>query len=164
MSSGLILGLDLGTACGWALLRADGSRVASGVWDCHTRVLKRAGMAGGPVQRLMLLRGHLDDIALWGDVVTVAYEEVRAHTGTQAAHVWGALEGVVQLAAARHGWRLLPVGVGTVKRRLTGSGASRKGSMVRAACARWGLGECGEDEADALAVALAALDVVERAP
>jgi Holliday junction resolvasome RuvABC endonuclease subunit len=121
-------------------------------------------MLGGPVQRLLLLQSQLDQMAARGDVATVAYEEVRRHTGTQAAHVWGALEGVVQLAAARHGWRLLPVGVGTVKRRLTGSGAARKGSMVRAACTRWGLGECGEDEADALAVALAALDVMERTP
>lgn len=157
MSPPLTLGLDLGTFCGWALLGPDGARVDSGAWECHTRIIARRGLRGGPVQRLLLLQAYLDEVARDGRVTVCAYEEVRRHTGTTASHVWGALEAVVLLAAHRHGWTVAQVGVGQAKRRLTGHGGSGKWSMVRAAMARWDMRDCGEDEADALAVALTAV-------
>jgi Holliday junction resolvasome RuvABC endonuclease subunit len=128
------------------------------VWDCHTRRRLREELWGGQAQRLLLLSGSLD-AALWRhpEVRWVAYEEVRRHTGTTAAHVWGALWGQLTVWADHNGRVLVPVGVGEAKKRLTGKGAATKADMVAAAEARWG-GGIAEDEADALAVALAGLD------
>lgn len=90
------LGLDLGMACGWALFTDAGLWLASGSWhlgqdptrtrwqELELRVLSRVGAHG--VRRL-------------------AYEHVRRHAATTAAHVFGgwlaALENVAKRCAVR---------------------------------------------------------------
>jgi len=87
---------------------------------------------------------------------------VRRHRGVRAAHVYGALRGVLALELARRDLILLPIGVGLVKQRATGKGNANKAAMVESARTRLHVDVVDDNEADALFVALAALDVSSR--
>lgn len=151
VSTGLVrvrvLGLDLGTRCGWAL--AEGGQVVSGVWDLRPRRFEGGGM------RLVRLRRHLAELAPG----RVFFEEVRRHLGTDAAHVYGGMLGIVSAWCEESSVAYAGVPVGTVKRRATGKGNAGKGQMVEAARRAFGRPELvSEDEADALWVMQCGLD------
>lgn len=148
----LILGLDLATTTGWALLHPDGRRHSSGTFALGQLDWYRRGWA---------LAKQLDLLLAEARVGLVAYEKVRRHAGgVQAAHVYGSLEADLLRWAHRWGLDVVEVSVGAAKKRLTGRGNADKGAMVRAAERRWT--ELADpyplthDEADALAVALEA--------
>ena len=138
----MILSIDIGTSCGWAVLDGDGGYVASGTFRLKTR--------GHPGRRYLDLRHHLATIIrLYGPQVVV-YEQVRRHAGTRAAHVYGGLLAVLQEWACVHELPIHGVEVSHVKRAATGKGRASKQEMQRAAIDRWALNSVGEDEADAL--------------
>lgn len=143
----LLLGIDPGTKCGWALLDGD-KRVASGVWDLASRRHEGGGM------RYVRLRSYLAQICEANKIDAVAYEEVRRHMGVDAAHVYGGI--VAHLASfceqAKIPYRGIPVG--TVKKVATGKGNAKKDAMVAAAEARFGVQVTNDNEADALFIAL----------
>lgn len=140
----LILGIDPGTKCGWALLR-DGERVASGVWDLKSKRHEGGGM------RFLRARTYMSE-ALQG-VDAVAYEEVARHAGTAAAHVYGGLVAVLQAECEQAGIPYRGIPVGTVKKRATGKGNAGKPAMVAAAVEQWGA-VADDNEADALWIAM----------
>lgn len=142
-----ILGIDPGSRTGWALLEA-GERLAGGTWDLGK-------LDGGA--RLVRLQDALRDTITLARPDLVAYEVVMGHGpgGSTAAHLYGALVGVLLLTCARMRVAVRGVHVGTAKKLATGSGKADKRAMVRAARDRWGL-TVGHDEADALWIALAA--------
>lgn len=76
------------------------------------------------------------DIVEPGDVVAI--EDVRRHQGTDAAHAYGRVLGVVEDATHTRGARLVLVGVGKAKQAATGYGRAEKEDMIRAAKAKWG--------------------------
>lgn len=140
-----ILGIDPGTLLGWAVLDARGERVASGC----VRLPRGPDNFGA---RVLEARRALRGLLVEHDPERIAVEYVRAHRGTQAAHVYGALLGVVTAEATA---RRLPCDrheVAHVKQRATGAGNASKLAMREAARIRWGV-EVGADEADALWVA-----------
>lgn len=138
------LALDLGTKTGWALGGAD-VPVVSGVQSFANDRFSGGGM------RYLRFRRWLDEIAGAHRLSRVSFEEVRAHRGTDAAHVYGGLMG--QLTA----WceeKALPYGavpVGTIKRFATGKGNAGKPAMI-AAVESWGFTPADDNEADALAL------------
>lgn len=145
----IVLGIDPGTHCGWALLGIGGSRLASGVWDLSTRRHEGGGM------RYLRFRNYFTEALSVGgqQVGAVAYEEVRRHMGTDAAHVYGGI--VAQLTAVAEElsipYRAIPVG--TIKKLATGKGNASKDMMLAAARQRWPSAELKrDDEADALFV------------
>lgn len=144
-----IIGIDLGTACGWALLSPDGARLASGEWDLRSRRHEGGGMRFLRFSRLLteLLEGQ--------QVEAVAYEEVQRHLGTDAAHVYGGLVAHLQTVCEVKGIPYTGIPVGTVKKQATGKGNAGKEAMVEAARGAWpGLApNLGDNEADALWVA-----------
>lgn len=150
--SQVVVGVDPGTSCGWAVLDEDGRRLGSGTWDLSARRHEGGGM------RFVRVRHHLEELLdAWPDQ-RIAYEEVRRHLGTDAAHVYGGIVAVVGSHAEE--WRLPYVGVpvGTLKKLATGRGNASKRDMVDAANERWKPHVVVEDdEADALFVALAAV-------
>lgn len=88
----MLLALDLGMHCGWALFTATGARLASGTW--HLGKDKVRGRYG---ELLLRLRSKVGGQG----VDLVAYEHVRRHAGTDAAHVFGGWLAVLdQLAHA----------------------------------------------------------------
>lgn len=146
--AGTLLAIDPGLKCGWAV--HDGKQVvASGVWDLSGDRFEGAGM------RWVRLRGYLNEIRYaFGGVSHVAYEAVRAHKGTNAAHVYGGVIAVIQEFCEAEDVPYEGVPVGTVKKQATGKGNSNKKAMVEAAREHWPDIEIKDDNhADALWIA-----------
>jgi Holliday junction resolvasome RuvABC endonuclease subunit len=108
----------------------------------------------------------LEDLLDGGGPVTwVAYERVHAHLGTQAAHVYGQLMGVLMLACEKRGvvYRAVPVSLG--KFAATGNGGAPKDIVhghvhehFRPVCRRVRSGaRLSHNETDALSILMAAL-------
>lgn len=136
-----VLALDLGTTMGWAMLVDD--RVVSGAntW--------RPGRHAGAGMQFVQFRGWLDRLHADVTLGLVAYEEVRRHLGTDAAHVYGGYWATLTAWCQGQAVPFLGVPVGTIKRHATGRGNADKAAMLAAARARWPL--VGTvDEADAL--------------
>lgn len=141
----LVIGIDPGTSCGWAVLQ-DGKRLASGTWDLKPRRHEGGGM------RYVRLRLYLLELLDAHPRAVLGYEEVRRHMGVDAAHVYG---GIIATIAAVCEGRAVPyqgVPVGQIKVTATGKGNASKEAMVAAAVARWGPVD-DDNEADALWIA-----------
>lgn len=113
--------------------------------------------------RFLRLRRHLVELLDLERPSLVAFEEVRRHLGTDAAHVYGGIVAVVSEECERRTVPYLGIPVATVKRTATGKGNADKAAMVEAANRRWGLALAGadENEADARWIAeAAALELV----
>lgn len=98
----------------------------------------------------------LDEIATDG-LASIWFEEVRRHAGTDAAHVYGGLMATLTAWAELRGIPYAGVPVGTIKRHATGKGNANKDAMIAAAKAR-GFNPCDDNEADALALLMWAVD------
>ena len=150
-----LLGIDPGTSCGWAVVASDGVRLAGGTWDLQPRRHEGGGM------RYVRLRRYLTDILeAWPTISVVAYEEVRRHAGTDAAHIYGGIVGVISQVCEEREIAYHGVPVPAVKRRATGKGNAGKAEMIEAFAAYVGADAGTDDEADALFVALVGLESV----
>lgn len=146
----LILGLDPGLArTGWGLLHADGNRLRH---VAHGTVATTA--ASALAVRLSQLHSGLSGLLAEHQPDEAAIEEVFVNRNPQSTLKLGHARGVVLLAVAHlphaeHATRL-------VKKAVVGTGTADK-AQVMAMVARLlpGCGRMTEDEADALAVAIA---------
>jgi hypothetical protein len=146
-----VLALDLGTTTGWALRSPDGS-ITSG-----TMTFKPTRFEGGGM-RFLRFRAWLAEVAALSDGITrIAFEEVRAHAGTDAAHIYGGFLGMLTAWCEEHEVPYEGVPVGTIKRYATGKGNADKARMVSAIQAR-GFHPADDNEADAIALLLWATD------
>jgi crossover junction endodeoxyribonuclease RuvC len=145
-----ILGLDPSLArTGWGLVLAEGSRLR------HLGHGAIATRAADPLPaRLRALHAGLCEVLAAHAPDEAAVEEVFVNRNAQSTLKLGQARGVVLLAVghlpvAEHATRL-------VKKAVVGTGAADK-AQVAAMVARLlpGCGPLGEDEADALAVAIA---------
>lgn len=139
-----ILALDLGTKTGYALRKRDGAII-------HGTEAFTPRASWTPGQRFQRFRSWLNDMITTGQVHCIAYEDVKRHVGTDAAHVYGAFLALVMMAADSHRLTLQPVGVGTVKKHWTGNGAAKKDAMI-AEAKRRGFRPDSDNSADALAI------------
>lgn len=139
-----ILALDLGTKCGYAVRRRDGTIV-------HGTESFTPRKSWTPGQRWQRFRSWLAELIAREQIHAIAYEEVRRHLGTEAAHVYGAFLALVQLQADSHNLTLHPVGVGVIKKLWTGKGNANKDEMITEARRR-GFRPDSDNSADALAV------------
>lgn len=151
MIDGYLLGIDPSTACGFAVLRPDGTRVQSGVWQ-----LSRKGDHAGA--RFVRVQEHLSSLrATWPAIVSVAYE-VPGRFDTQAAYL--AVYGIathVESWCEREGLHYAAFAPAEVKRAAGCKGNAGKPEMIAAMGRRFALEHLTDDEADALACALAGL-------
>ena len=146
-----LIGIDPGTACGWAILDSNGNRIASGTWDLRPRRHEGGGM------RYLRVRQYVEALlATPAGVRALAYEEVRRHAGTDAAHVYGGIVAMIAAVCQERGVPYVGIPVGTIKRAATGKGNASKDEMMQAAGKRWptAIG-CDDNEADALWIASA---------
>lgn len=135
----IVLALDLGTNCGWAIHR--GGALESGVLRLKTSRHDRPG------ERWIRFRREL--LRLLQGVDLVAYERVRRHEGLEASHVYGGLRALLEMLCESQGRTLRTVEVAHVKQHATGKGNARKDAMIAAAEAR-GWTPIDDNEADAL--------------
>lgn len=146
-----VLALDLGTTTGWALRSRDGG-ITSGTMTFRPSRFEGGGM------RFLRFRGWLAGVAaLSGGVARIVFEEVRAHAGTDAAHIYGGFLGMLTAWCEEHDVPYEGVPVGTIKRYATGKGNAHKAKMVAAIEAR-GFAPADDNEADAIALLLWATD------
>lgn len=143
-----LLAIDPGTHCGYAVID-DGKIIASGTWDLSPRRHEGGGM------RFLRLEAQLS-FAISG-VGLVAYEEVRRHLGTDAAHIYGGIVAIIQAVAERAGVPYYAIPVATIKKFATGKGNANKEAMVAAGAKLWGA-PLPEDETDARFIGLTAHD------
>ena len=109
-----ILALDLGTKCGWA------TENGSGVWELKPSTHESAGERYSKFKRK--LHAILFDF--------VVYEEVHAHIGVEAAHVYGGLVAILQTFCLENRIEYKGVPVQTIKKHATGSGNAKKDDMI----------------------------------
>ena len=148
------IGIDPGTQCGWAVVDANGNRLASGTWDLSSRRHEGGGM------RYVRLQSHLRELFDAYPPATVFYEEVRRHLGTDAAHVYGGIVSHIAAFCECRSTAYCGIPVGTVKKYATGKGNAQKDAMVAATVARWPDWRGDDNEADAIWVALAGLKTI----
>ena len=139
----VILGIDPGTRCGWSV-RADDGTHSSGVWD-----LRGSRFDGGGMRYLRFERIFKEclDIA---KPTKVAFEEVRRHMGVDAAHVYGALIGIITKECEVRSIPYEGIPVSAPKTLATGKGNADKVAMLAAAIYKWpGWMPEDDNEADA---------------
>ena len=144
-----ILALDLGTKTGWAMQSL--SR-ASGTVD-----FKNSRFEGGGMRYLKFNRWLDDMLHLAGTIDAIYFEEVRRHLGVDAAHAYGGFLAHLTAWCEQHVIPYQGVPVGTIKRHATGKGNANK-AMVMAAMRQRGFNPVDDNEADAQALLLWALD------
>ena len=138
------LALDLGTTTGWAY-QFEGRVVVSGTWNL------RPGRYDGGGMRFVRFTNHLHELHAADPIGIVYYEEVRAHKGVDAAHVYGGLMATLTSWCEQHGIPYEGVPVGEIKKFATGKGNASK-DMVWNAVVAWGHQPVDDNEADALAL------------
>jgi hypothetical protein len=143
-----ILALDLGTNCGYALSR-------NGVITYGTKDLS-AKRSDGPGQRWLKFRSLLaNQYNAAGELEAIYYEDVKRHGPGQviSAHVWGGFLAHLEAWCDVQRVRLVPVGVGTIKKSWCGNGSAKKEMMIAEARRRgFKIGIDEDNSADALAV------------
>lgn len=149
-----VLALDLGTTTGWALRPRNGE-IAHGFV-----ILKPQRFEGGGMRYLRFKRWLSEVQSMASDIHTVYFEEVRAHVGVDAAHVYGGLMATLTTWCEHHNVPYQGVPVGTIKKHATGKGNAGKDEVVAAMRAK-GHPVTDDNEADALALLHWALDTQE---
>lgn len=141
---GAILAFDLGTHTGWAACNPHGL-VLSG----HVNL--KGGRYEGGGMRYLRFRKVLLELMDTMKPGIVAFEEVRRHMSTDAAHVYGGLLGVLTSTCEEKQVPYIGYPVQHIKQTATGKGVASKALMIAAAKKRWPDQHIEtEDQADAL--------------
>ena len=151
-----ILALDLGTTSGWALRDRTG-RITSG-----SQSFKPQRFEGGGMRYLRFGRWISEIQTSVSELQFLYFEEVRRHASTDAAHAYGGFLATLTAWCEHHGVPYQGVPVGTIKKHATGKGNASKDEMMAAVRAR-GHAPADDDEADALALLLWALELHDAA-
>jgi Holliday junction resolvasome RuvABC endonuclease subunit len=133
------LALDLGTKTGFAW--GAGKVLQSGTVNFANGKYDGAGM------RFLKFRRFLDGFR----PERVAYEAVRRHIGTDAAHIYGGLMATLTAWCEEHKVPYEGVPVQTIKKFATGAGNAGKEDVI-AAVREWGFKPKDDNEADAIAL------------
>jgi len=141
----MILAIDLGTKLGWALHDATSELTISG-----TEHLKVDRYSGGGM-RYLRFKKWLSEVHAGMPVKEIVFEEVRRHSGNDAAHVYGGLLAVLTAFGEEHSIPYQGVPVGKIKKYWTGTGNANKDLMMLEARKR-GHAPGDDNEADALAM------------
>lgn len=143
-----ILALDLGTRCGACVMTDAGVVRMLETLDLSPRKNDRWG------RRFLTYRAELDRLIYTHQPAVIAYEDVRRHLATDAAHIYGALQALTEMAAAANEIPTHPIGVGVIKKAATGRGNADKTAMAVKASRQWPhLNIADDNQADALWVA-----------
>lgn len=149
-----ILALDLGTKTGWAVGGLT-LPTTSGVMDFKGSRFQGGGM------RFLRFRTEIAKLIEGFSVEMVAFEEVRRHLGTDAAHVYGGFKAMLSAYCEEHKIAYQGYTPGQIKKHATGKGNAKKPAMISAAEAR-GFAPADDNEADAICLlALAVEDMAQ---
>jgi len=141
----MIIALDLGTTVGVAAVTSSGNRFS------YSRDLK-PGKHENWAARFAKFVEYLEQIESIEPVKSVWYEEVRAHNGTDAAHVYGGFLATLGRWCDERGVPMTGVPVGTIKKFATGKGNASKTAVMAACADKFGVLPSDDNEADAVAL------------
>lgn len=144
-----ILAIDPGTKCGYAFSAGTAEVAGSGVWDLKPKRMEGGGM------RFARLRQYLTELHASVSLEAVYFEEVRAHKGTDAAHIYGGIIAVITEFCEDNNIPYQGKPVSEIKRFATGKGNAKKEDVI-AAVRKWGYSPTDDNEADAIAILLLA--------
>jgi len=103
-------------------------------------------------------RGWLDRVLTdAAGIGAIYFEEVRRHIGTDAAQLYGGFPATLTAWCEQHAVPYEGVPVGSIKRHVTGKGNADKSAVIAAVRAR-GFSPADDNEADALAILLWAIE------
>ena len=126
----IVLGIDPGSRCGWAV-RSDDGAYASGVWDL------KPPRGSSPGVRYLYLRARMEEVlAAYPQLAIVAYEQAHQRGGAATEYALGAVTHIQSWCAER-GLEHLKVHSKHAKRIATGKGNASKDAMMDAARERW---------------------------
>ena len=134
-----LIGIDLGTSCGWTkgIMVGDDWAMLSGIFDLSVRHGESKGMRFLRFEKsLKELIGPEADLPKECRPVIV-YEDVRFFRGAAASSVYMGLRAILQRVCAELELEYLPIPVGTLKKTATGKGNASKDEVVAAAKLRW---------------------------
>lgn len=139
-----LLAIDPADKCGWAMYN-DGI-ITSGVWTLRPPKLK--GYEGGGM-RFARLMDNLNNLE---NVDRLAYEEVRRHIGTAAAHSYGGYKAKMMSWCEKQEPKVpyCVYSVSSIKKRATGNGRASKEDVKLAAEKKFNIVCASDDESDAL--------------
>ena len=142
-----IICFDLGTKCGFAYKCEPYSKVVSGVISFKTDRFSGGGMV------FLSFRNWLNQLKkrLNNNIIEVYFEEVRAHKGVDAAHKYGGFVAHLTAWCERHNIPYKGVGVGAIKKHITGKGNASKKEVIQSVI-RAGYNPSDDNEADAIAL------------
>jgi Holliday junction resolvasome RuvABC endonuclease subunit len=143
-----ILALDLGTHAGFALSLDMGSPPSAyGRWNLSVGKFEGAGMRG------LKFRRYLEALNKRVGLKEIYYEGVRAHKGTDAAHVYGGLMGVLTAFCEESGVPYAARSVQAIKKFITTKGNASKEEVIEAVqLLGYEITEKDDDVADAIAL------------
>jgi hypothetical protein len=153
------LALDLGSHCGFALLRPDG-RIESGTENFSPGAKDTEGARWVKFRRWLI-----DTKATNERIDRIAYELVVAGVPGQvyAAQIYGGFVAILQSFCEHHQIAYSGINVSVIKKRWTGNGNAKKPLMI-ARCRELGFQPGDDNEADAIALLHVALDRVPALP
>lgn len=141
----LILALDLGKKTGWAIKSVDGT-VRSGTHVIKTMKIDMGGRKFFEFRRFLSFLydkyGHFSD---------VYFEDVKAHSGTCAAHAYGGYLAILQVFCETNLITYNGVSVGSIKKHAAGRGNAFKEEVIDS-IRKKGYNPVDDNEADALAL------------
>jgi Holliday junction resolvasome RuvABC endonuclease subunit len=146
-----ILALDLGSTTGWAV-RNSRCRILHG-----TAEFRPSRYEGGGMRYLRFGKWLDQTLDITDGIDAVYFEEVRRHIGTDAAHIYGGFLAALTSWCEQKAIAYQGVPVGTIKRFATGKGNADKAAIMAAIRER-GFEPVDDNEADAIAILLWALD------
>lgn len=162
----MIIGIDIGTNCGWAVLLPDGSRRDSGVWHMGLRPATKSRPADHRAQRWLDMAANVRALLSTYRPAVVVYERPVGRSSDRGGRstwlVHGGLLAQLEIVALElDNLPLVEVSPAEWKRAMVGSGNAGKPEYVAAANARHGLhmDVKREDEAAALLIAGAAIEL-----
>lgn len=148
----IVLGIDPGTArTGYGIVAREGSRLTVLDYGCLETIPDRPLEA-----RLLLIHEAVSELIEVHRPEAIGVERLFFNRNVQTAFAVGQARGVVLLAAAQHGLRLLEFGPHEVKVAVTGYGRAPKEQVQRMVQIVLAMTELPrpDDAADALAVAV----------
>lgn len=153
-----VLAIDPGTKCGFAVWQ-DGTPLLSGVINLTPRKGDHIGRRYAKALDTFL------GLIMEHRVNVIAFEDVKRHKGTIAAHVYGGLVAVLFIAANRFNLPVHPFSVSEIKQRATGKGGGKgadKAAMIEATVERLGITPVDDNQADALWLGVVCIEALTK--
>ena len=145
-----LLALDLGTSCGFAIVK-------DGKFGSGTKKLRIDKRAFGSC--FLDFRNWLLQMVALYDIQEIYFERVYGHIGTEAAHVYGGLMYTLATVCLELNLKCVGFSVQTIKKFMAGKGNATKDEIIAATKLR-GFKPKTDDEADAIAIMLLALNIL----